>query len=293
MVQVWRFDKRKALAPLIANMVLIAITAGGGVVTYGFVQEVIAETELSSKIHIESVAILGHDFRDLTELRSHNGIYMKDDTAGIADGLKSSSERVTIYVKNYSVEDIQINERRFIGDVYGFSGSANHLSTFATNDFPQAGEYVLLSTTPDILVVNDLPILYPGKLASIVIGLDDSVKIGRNAMLKITTTNGFVIVKNMAIGSFYDLHGVKCEAKDEEGGGVGNPEACAELGAGGDSDSEGGSASNSGSEGNSETGGSTGSNTSGGSSGSGSSGGSSGGMGPGSGSSGPEASSSG
>jgi len=277
--------------------------SAGSVVTYDFVQEVFSDTQLSSDIRIESVVILGYDFRDVSELRSHNGLDMKKDTAGIPDGVKSATERITIYIINHSTENIVIDELRFTGDVYEFSGNSNYLSSYVSNDFPGAGEYVILTTTPDVIVQSDLPILYNGKLASFVLGLDDSIKISRHAMLKLTTTNGFVVVKNMIIGSYYDLNGVKCEAKDQESGEGETSETCTNSGGGdnsGSGSSNSGSGDNSGSDtsasdssgdssGSANGHGSTGSDSGLGSSGSGSSGGSQPGVG--SGSSGPAPSS--
>ena len=48
----------------------------------------------------------------------------------------------------------------------------------------------------------------PGKIASIIIGLDESFKIGRTAQLKLTTVQGFVIVGTIIIGSEADRNSV-------------------------------------------------------------------------------------
>ena len=74
---------------------------------------------------------------------------MKDDTAGIPDGLKSETERIAIYVQNDSVQKIEIDELRFVGTEYQFSGSYNKLDEFIENDSPSQGEYVILTQTPD------------------------------------------------------------------------------------------------------------------------------------------------
>ncbi len=200
-VQNWKLGNRKGLAPIIANLILIALTAGGGAVTYGFAQEIISDTQVTSTIHIESVRIIGYDIRDVEELKSHNGLYMKLNTAGVADGVKSESERIAIYVQNDSSQKIEIGELRFAGTVYEFSGSYNVLDTFDANFSPPQGEYVILTKNPDILVDSDAAELQGGRLATIVIGLDDSFKIGRTSQLKITTTNGFVIVGSLVIGN--------------------------------------------------------------------------------------------
>ncbi len=282
----------RAVATIIATLMLILITAVGGGVTFSYAQDIINDNQVSSSIAIEQLTIVGWDFRDLTELRSHNGLYMKDDSAGIEDGIKSYSERVTIYLQNKGLTNIRIDEVRFVGTVYNFAGSSNYMSNFVTNTFPAPEEYVILTITPDIIINSEIPELKAGTIASLVLGLDASFKMGRHAMLKLTTDNGFVIVKIMPIGSAHDIHGIDYIVKTEDIEESETPETGEDPdGGGGDSCSGTSNSSGSGSDsGDSDSvGGSTGSDSGLGSSGSGSSGGSCPGVG--SGSSGPAPSS--
>ena len=207
----------RAVATIIATLMLILITAVGGGVTFSYAQDIINDNQVSSSIAIEQLTIVGWDFRDLSELRSHNGLYMKDDSAGIPDGIKSYSERVTIYIQNKGLKSIRIDELRFVGTVYEFAGSSNYMSNFVTNTFPAPEEYVILTITPDIIINSEIPELKAGTIASLVLGLDASFKMGRHAMLKLTTDNGFVIVKNMPIGSSDDTSDIDYMVKTETG----------------------------------------------------------------------------
>ena len=200
MVLRMKFGNRKGVAPIIAMMVLLPIAISGGAATMAFTHEITEKTQLTTDIHIESVRILGYDIRDVEELKSHNGLYMKLNTAGVDDGVKSASERIAIYVQNDGAQPIEIGELRFAGTVYDFSGSYNVLDTFDANFSPPQGEYVILNKNPDVLVDEGRAVLQAGKLASLVIGLDDDFKIGRTSQLKLTTTNGFVIVGSLVIG---------------------------------------------------------------------------------------------
>jgi len=199
---------RKGIAPVIAFLILIPLVVSGGAATMAITQEIITDTQISADFPIESIRLLGYDVRDLSELRSHDGLYMKDDTAGIPDGLKSETERIAIYVQNDSPKNIVIDELRFVGTVYEFSGSFNKLDSFLENDSPSQGEYDILSKTPDILVDEGDAVLPPGKIATIIIGLDDSFKVGRTAQLKLTTTHGFVVVGTIEIGNAADTNSV-------------------------------------------------------------------------------------
>jgi len=282
-----QFRNHRAVAPIIATLILILITAVGGGATFSYAQEIINDNQISSSIVIEQLMIVGWDFRDISELRSHNGLYMKDDSAGIPDGIKSYSERVTIYVQNKGLTSIRVDELRFVGTVYEFAGSSNYMSNFVTNTFPAPEEYVILTITPDIIINSEVPELPAGKIASFVLGLDASFKMGRHAMLKLTTDNGHVIVKIMPIGSAHDIHGINFIAKPEDQGDGETAETCAESGYGepsgsnssnsdsGDSGTgSSGSDSSGDSSGSANGHGSTGSDSGLGSSGSGSSGGS-------------------
>ncbi len=283
-----QYRNHRAVAPIIATLILILITAVGGGVTFSYAQDIINDNQVSSSIAIEQLTIVGWDFRDISELRSHNGLYMKDDSAGIPDGIKSYSERVTIYIQNKGLKSIRIDELRFVGTVYEFAGSSNYMSNFVTNTFPAPQEYVILTITPDIIINSEVPELPAGKIASLVLGLDASFKMGRHAMLKLTTDNGFVIVKIMPIGSAHDIHGINFIAKPEDQCDCETPETCAAQGydgasGSGSSNSDSGDSGTNNSSGSDSSGdssgsanghGSTGSDSGLGSSGSGSSGGS-------------------
>ncbi len=278
----------RAVAPIIATLILILITAVGGGATFSYAQDVINTNQVSGSFPIEQLTIVGWDFRDISELRSHNGLYMKDDSAGIPDGIKSYSERVTIYVQNKGLTSIRVDELRFVGTVYEFAGSSNYMSNFVTNTFPAPEEYVILTITPDVIINSEVPELPAGKIASFVLGLDASFKMGRHAMLKLTTDNGFVIVKIMPIGSSYDIHGINCIVKPEDQGDGETACNCAAPGydgasGSGSSNSDSGDSGTNNSSGSDSSGdssgsanghGSTGSDSGLGSSGSGSSGGS-------------------
>ncbi len=298
-----QYRNHRAVAPIIATLILILITAVGGGATFSYAQDIINDNQVSSSIAIEQLAIVGWDFRDITELRSHNGLYMKEDSAGIEDGIKSYSERVTIYIQNNGLTSIRIDELRFVGTVYEFAGSSNYMSNFVTNTFPAPEEYVILTITPDIIINSEVPELPAGKIASLVLGLDSSFKMGRHAMLKLTTDNGFVIIKNMPIGSAHDIHGIDYIVKTEDieesetsetgedsghDGGSGSGSSNSDSGDSGTNNSSGSDSSGD-SSGSANGHGSTGSDSGLGSSGSGSSGGSQPGVG--SGSSGPAPSS--
>ena len=127
---------RKGIAPVIAFLILSPLVVSGAAATMAITQEIINDTQIFPDFPIEYIRLLGYDVRDLSELRSHNGLYMKDDTAGIPDGLKSETERIAIYVQNDSPKKIEIDELRFVGTVYEFSGRYNKLDSFLDNDSP-------------------------------------------------------------------------------------------------------------------------------------------------------------
>ncbi len=184
----------RAVATVIGTLFMIVYAIVGSAITLGPTQEILNTTQLSSDLPIESIRISGYDARDATRLQVHNGLFTNDNSAGASDGFILKNERIGIYLQNNSVEKIVISELRFAGTVYEFSDDTNKLGSFGSNTAPGEGKFVILSKAPDVLVNSVTAELQPGQLATVILDLDESFKLGRAEQIKITTTNGFVIL---------------------------------------------------------------------------------------------------
>ena len=195
----------RGLTPIVAITITIIITGIAGTATFVFAQELIDVEQLSVRNKIESAKILGYDARDTTSLKNHDGLHTTSNSAGLIDGRISKTERVAIYLQNDSVEKIWLNELRFGGTVYNFTGESNNIDDFTVNEIPKQGEYVILSSNPDGLVTSGLGSIEAGEVVTIILGVNDNIKIERYSQLKITTTGGYVVVATINIGSHFEM----------------------------------------------------------------------------------------
>jgi archaeal type IV pilus assembly protein PilA len=176
----------------------VAIAVVGGTIIFVFSQGFFSSSQISGVPTIEAIKVLGYDARDATALQAHDGAIMSANSAGVQDGAKQADERVAIYLKNDSVQKISIAELRFAGAIYNFT-SQSALDGFA-GTAPDQGEYAVLTDTPGELLTASAGEIQPGEIVTIVVDLDENIKIGRDSQFKMTTTNGAVVVSTVNIG---------------------------------------------------------------------------------------------
>ncbi len=194
-----KLTSRKAVAPVIATLLLVAIAVVGGGIVFVFAQDFF-DIVPTVPLTIESVQVLGYDARDATTLQIHDGTSTAADTAGTIDGTLLATERVAIYVQNSAAQPMIIDELRFAGTVYAFESNVGTLDTFALGAAPGRAEYAILTDSPSTLLNAPLALLQPGEQATLILTLDDTIKIGRDAQFKLTTTDGAVFLGSVKIG---------------------------------------------------------------------------------------------
>ena len=204
---------RRAVAPIIATLLLIAIAVVGGSIIFVFSQGFFSSAQVSGAPQIESVRITGYDSRDTASLTLHDAL---GTGTGIAQGLTNNGlvkgERVAVYLQNNSVQKVTLSEIRLAGTVYAFApipggfidantsvllDSAGGVGKFtiATNSNGVAG-----SETAASVLTTTAAELQPGQQATVILELAENVKTGRDAQFKLTTTNGAVFVGTVIAG---------------------------------------------------------------------------------------------
>jgi len=207
---------RRGVAPVIATLLLVAIAVVGGSIIFVFAQGFFSSSQVSGTPAIELVKIVGYDARDVVKVKAHDGIEIEGekgkDCCGIIDGLINTDERIAIYLQNNSVHKIFFSEIRISGVVYDFTTYTTIPPPFSiggwnqANVKPQQGEYVLLAghnatKGPDTdLIQNPSPRMEPGEIITILVDLDRTYKLPRDAQFKLTTTNGAVFVSTIIMG---------------------------------------------------------------------------------------------
>ena len=192
---------------------LVAIAVVGGSVVFVFAQGFFSDSQVSGTPSPELIKIIGYDARDVEQVKAHDGIDIitkNKDCCGIADGIKNADERIAIYLQNNSVKQLWFSEIRISGVVYDFTIYTVKPPPFGiggwdqANVKPQQGEYVIL-LGHDGRVDGDLlqfpaPSMRPGEIITLLVDLDKTYNIPRDAQFKLTTSNGNVFVSTIVMG---------------------------------------------------------------------------------------------
>ncbi len=188
--------KHRAVAPVIATLLMVAIAVVGGTIIFVFAQGFFNQAQVSGTPTIESVKILGYDARDIASLKAHNGITMSGITASDAtDPGKNLGEYIIVYVKNDSAGQVLFSEIRLGGGVYVYDNPGKILD-FATAN---TGNYVVMTNSTHS-IVSQAGVMEPGETIGLLFELDDIFPIGRDTQFKLTTTNGAVFVGTVVMG---------------------------------------------------------------------------------------------
>jgi len=190
----------RAVAPVIATLLMVAIAVVGGTIIFVFAQGFFSQSQISGTPTIEAIKILGYDARDVTALNAHNGQSMADGTGSdAADPGKNVDERVTVFVKNDSVNSVLFTEIRLGGTVYAYDTVNLAPGAFDDGINLVPGEYSVLTAETTILQ-EQAAVLQPGQSATLLIDLIDDYPIGRDTQFKLTTTNGAIFVGTVVMG---------------------------------------------------------------------------------------------
>src|SRR3990172_3051042 len=194
----------KAVAPIIATLLLVAIAVVGGTIIFVFAQGFFSSSQISGTPQIESVQILGYDSRAVTNLQMHDGNPMLA-SSGFGDPNVDADERVAVYLTNNSVQKIVLGAISFGGYTYQYKNvAAAGLGDWDTTNVLEltSGNFTVLTGTNggDQLLNQGAGELAPGQTATIILDLDSDLRIGRSSQFKLTTSNGNVFVGTVSVG---------------------------------------------------------------------------------------------
>jgi len=194
---------RRGVSPIIATLLLVAITIVGGSIVFYSSLENLAASQISGTIPIESISILGYDARDASQFKVHDGgNVLEAYSGGNGNGMCEQHERMSFYFKNESNNEMHLAELRFGGTIYTYANT-DALDSFGVESGIPGGTYdVWLSRdgVNDVMLTDNTAVIEPGDSATIVFALDKDYKLGRDTQLKLTTTNGNIFVATIIIG---------------------------------------------------------------------------------------------
>ena len=194
----YELEKRnhRAVAPVIATLLMVAIAVVGGTIIFVFAQGFFSQAQISGTPTIEAVKIMGYDARDVANLKAHDNVIMTVTAGDSANTGKNADERVAVYVKNDSVNQVLFTEIRLGGTVYAYA-------TGTLDDYdglvPAQLEYSVLTNASTILG-EQAAVIQPGQSVTLLIDLDEDFPIGRDTQFKLTTTNGAIFVGTVVMG---------------------------------------------------------------------------------------------
>ncbi len=206
---------RRGVAPVIATLLLVAIAVVGGSIVFVFAQGFFSDSQVSGTPVIEAVKIIGYDARDVKKVKAHDGIEIEGtknrDCCGIIDGLINTDERISIYLQNNSVQKVFMSEIRISGVVYDYTTFLEKPKPFGIGGWdqpnvkPQQGEYVLLAgfngtREGEGLLQNPGAVMEPGEILTILVDLDKTYNLPRDAQFKLTTVEGNIFVSTINMG---------------------------------------------------------------------------------------------
>jgi len=175
---------------------MVAIAVVGGTIIFVFSQGFFNQAQVSGTPTIELVKILGYDARDIANLDAHDGLTMTavDSSDPTIQG-KNVGERIIVYVKNDSVQQILFSEVRLGGTVYTYN-TVDPILDFTPGT---GGNYGILNNYTD-MIPSPIGIDPAGKTIGIIFELNDNFPIGRDTQFKMITTNGAVFVSTVVMG---------------------------------------------------------------------------------------------
>ena len=202
---------RRAVAPVIATLLLVAIAVVGGSIVFVFSQGFFSSAQISGAPQIESLKFTGYDATDGAVLEIHDGV-----DSGVAQGAAANDgllagERIAVYIQNNSVQKVTLSEVRFAGTEYTYVSGPAGASVVDSYVGPgvlfgaPTGYMIATSSNggagnpADVLDTTSAEI-QPGGQVTVILQLEDNVKVGRDAQFKIATANGAVFVGTVIAG---------------------------------------------------------------------------------------------
>ncbi|NIM26130.1 MAG: hypothetical protein GTN35_03905 [Nitrososphaeria archaeon] len=203
-----KIASRRAVAPVVATLLLAAIAVVGGVVVFSFSQESFASSQVSGTPQIEFLKIYGYDAKDVEKLQLHDGNeILSKNCCGVANGKKNYDERVAIYLQNHSVMPVTISELSFVGDKYSFVPvhKIGHWDKDqGMGQQPNPGEYIIVHGhdvgKKYLTLQENSAVIQPGEVVTILLDLQINIGVSNDAQLKITTTGGNTFASTIVIG---------------------------------------------------------------------------------------------
>ena len=208
-----RIRSRRAVAPIIATLLMIAIAVVGGVMIYVFTQGFFGNSNITNSPSVDTITMSGYDMREVVPsvcpaitagITTHEGTIICHGDVATDDG-KADTEAGAIYIRNVGQKSYTISKIEVNGRLLGF------VSTDLTITGAPAVYAVYAAEKASDVLISDVPAttatILPGQEATVVVtfdgtGTDDNTAAaGRTIPVKMTSASGSVFNFNVVVGS--------------------------------------------------------------------------------------------
>jgi len=203
-------NKRRAVAPIIATLLMVAIAVVGGILIFVFAQGFFTDINVGAPT-IELLEIYGYDARDTVDLAFHTGDELAISIA--ASGNLKDNDAFTIYIRNRGSTAVIIEKVKVFGAVYLQTATPAACSTTApvAQTFLMIDEDTIADDTAPVNAIlgdcaNSFYTIAANAEATIILRYEDSVnggasvKIGRPIPIVVQTGNGGSFIKQIQNG---------------------------------------------------------------------------------------------
>jgi len=187
-LQLSKKENHRAVAPIIATLILVAIAVVGGVMIFVFAQDFFGGESMTGPGTIDQVSMAGYDFRDVgaaDSIKNHKGILMVGTLAGTS-GKLAQGDQASIFIRNSGTSDVSITSLQIAdGAPLLFDPVGLHATTFIAGDYA-----VYVDDLAGTLLVQTTPTIAAGETGTIFISNVADVKNGRTISIDVTTGSG-------------------------------------------------------------------------------------------------------
>ena len=203
-VKLIKNEQHKAVAPIIATLLMVAISVVGGILIFVFAQGFFKDTSIQSPT-IDALEIFGYNAEDSivgANFRIHTGDKV---TCGVSatDQLLKDNQCVAVFVRNQGANPIIIESVKMYG--------VNMPLKSGSGGIAASGEHCIIVLFSVLCSGND--ILEPGQEGTILLNnkaadINGEIKIGRPIIITLETGQGQVFTKQIRNGLTSGLTGV-------------------------------------------------------------------------------------
>lgn len=188
---------RRAVAPIIATLILVAIAVVGGVMIFVFAQDFFGGESMSGPGNIDTISLGGYDLRNINggDLAAHSGQDIPCAACLQAgDSLSELTDLGAIYIKNNGGADVIITGVEIAGRDYALNPALPAALT--------TGQFAIFNESLDGLTVafDDTSTIAGGDGGTILFMAGDTVANGRTIGITITTATGQEFNFNVVVG---------------------------------------------------------------------------------------------